>query len=291
MDRVAHLIKTAEDTRRKLWASLPFDFRYAEVLYRLGSSAAADAFGTGIYQLFIQQGVQGMPDIGGKPADSYEGRRLPGSYGRAFGKKVFAILMSKHRNSAVVEDIMSAVLVYFMEKPDRISGKFKLKSAESFVIQKADWDGLSMIRRKNKRVEVQDSPSRDDEGEYGPGYIDVAPSQDKKRYTLEEAVTYILSRHDVKNALERVHPSAEQYVRLSLDGYSDKQILGDPAKGIPCMLDFQRMSTAPNAGKIYPPAWRRKKLEISQVLNDAYGKLEAMDVVPELMGGILNVAV
>jgi hypothetical protein len=38
------------------------------------------------------------------------------------------------------------------------------------------------------------------------------------------------------DALKAIHPDAAEYVRLLMEGYTQKEILGNPPKGIPSML-------------------------------------------------------
>lgn len=284
MDRVAQLIKTAVEIRRKIWASLPFFERFAEVLYRLGSSTQ-DAFGAGIYQLFLESGVQGMPDINGRPASEFRGRRLPSSYGRDFGKKVYSIVSRTFKNPQMVEDAMGDLLVGFLGK-----GKLKLepgtplKKAENYVLVSVRHKLLDMVKRKKWERNESEMRGRSDDYDAGPGYLDMTlaeePGQaerfERSQKQMEKAMEAILDRPDVKAALRRIHPSAEQYARLMLEGYEDKEICADPATGRPTMLTHDKM---PNGGKITRSAWTPNKKKIKALLmSEAAAAVEALGI-------------
>jgi DNA-directed RNA polymerase specialized sigma24 family protein len=269
MDRVAQLIRTAEALRRRIWASLPFTERFARVMYRLATSSS-DAFGAGVYSLFLQHGIEGMPEVNGRPAAEFVGKRLPPSYGREFGKKVFLVLMRTHRNPSTVEDIMSAFLVKLMASADKyIKPGYNLKQAESYVLTGVTRDGISLIRRKKFEKSESQMRTTDDDDFGGSSFLDrtPAPPEDLREDDVyEEAFWRLLERPDVRAKLQRIHPSAEEYVRLKFEGRKDRAILGDPP-----MLSHPRM---PNGGAVTPASWTPNKKKIFEVLKSEYEKLD-----------------
>lgn len=267
MDRVAQLIKTAGEIRRAIWASLPFSERLAEVMYRLATSSS-DAFGVGIYGLFLEHGVEGMPDIGGRPAAEFRGRRLPSTYGHEFGKAVFLMLMRTFHNPTTVEDLMSKFLVRFLERAGGLlKPGLKLKEAEGYVLRAMRNEGLSHIRRQRWETNESQLRSRDDD-EAGPGFLDKSPA---KNDTQEEVFSKLLDEHSIRLKLKRIHPSAEQYVRLMLEGYKDVEIMGNPSRGTPSMLSHPTLS---GGGAVTPSSWTPNKKKILQVLKDGYQDLD-----------------
>lgn len=263
MKRIAQLIRTAGVIRRKIWASLPFRDRFAEVLCRLASSST-DAFGTAMYGLFLQNGVEGMPPINGRPAGEWIAensvRRLPPSYGREFGKKAFLSLMRKYHKPDIVEDLMSAFLVRFMDKAGQyLKPGTSLREAEAYVMRSLYNEGINLLRRK--RWEVGESTLKRDDEE-GPGFLERSPTQEQ-----EKAVSTLLNSTTMRSRLRQIHPSAEQYLRLSLEGYTDVEILGNPAKGIPSMLDHP---TNAEGGALKPAAWGKYKNLIFEAIKSGY---------------------
>jgi len=269
MERVAQLIRTAREIRRRIWASLPFRERFAQVLCRLASSST-DAFGTAMYGLFLEHGVEGMPPINGKPASEWVAqnsvRRLPASYGREFGKKAFLSLMRKYHKPEVVEDLLSAFLVRFMAKAGQyLKPGTSLRQAEAYVMRSLYNDGINLLRRK--RFEVGESTLKRDDEE-GPGFLDRSPGQNLDEKTILESPA-------VQAKLRRIHKSAEQYLRLLLEGYKDVEILGNPARGVPSMLDHPFNA---EGGPLVPSAWNKYKKMIFQVIKSEYPEIDEDDL-------------
>lgn len=103
------------DLNRRIYASLPFGYRLAQVVLHMASSLT-DTIGKAFYAEFLKAGVEDMPDIDGQPAlsvaDKYvkNPQRLPRGYGAKFGTRVYATLLQKVRNPEVVEELVSMLL-------------------------------------------------------------------------------------------------------------------------------------------------------------------------------------
>jgi len=264
MIRVAQLIRTAGQVRRLIWASLPFRHRLAEVLCKLASSTT-DVFGTGMYGVFLEHGVEGMPPINGKPAQEWVAqhsvKRLPSQYGRDFGKKAFASLMLKYHNPEVVEDLLSTFMVRFIEK----AGKYlkpgtSLKEAEAYVMRSLYNEGINALRRK--RWEVGESMLNRDDDERG-GYLDRVPGAEPEESEEEQEEHFNDLLVKLRPKLHRIHQSAEQYLRLLAQGYSDTEILGNPGHGRQPMLDHPYNA---NGGALTPSAWIAYKKKIKDLI-------------------------
>jgi DNA-directed RNA polymerase specialized sigma24 family protein len=264
MTRVAQLIRTAGEIRRVIWASLPFRERLAEVLCKLASSGT-DAFGTVLYGLFLQSGVEGMPAVNGKPASEWVAehsvRRLPAVYGREFGRKAFLSLMRKFHDPNIVEDLMSDFLARFLEKAGQyLKPGTSLREAEAYVLRSLYNEGINQLRRK--RWEIGESALKREDEDEGPGFLDRAPTQEQEKLLLK-----LLNSSPVRSKLRHIHQSAEQYLRLSLEGYTDVEILGNPVKGVPSMLDHPFNA---EGGTLTPSAWDKYKKLIFQALKSGY---------------------
>jgi DNA-directed RNA polymerase specialized sigma24 family protein len=264
MKRTAQLIRTAREVRRRIWASLPFGERFAQVVSKLASSGT-DAFGTAMYGLFAENGIEGLPPINGKPASEWLANhpvgRLPAAYGREFGRKAFLSLMRKFHNPTTVEDLMSQFMVRFMERAGQyLKPGTSLREAEAYVMRSLYNEGINVIRRK--RHEIGESTLDRNDEEEGPGFLSRAPAPEQERL-----VARLLDSSVMRAKLRRIHPAAEQYLRLSLEGYSDVEILGNPGKGVPSMLDHPLNA---EGGALTPTAWDKYKKLIFQALKSGY---------------------
>lgn len=264
MIRIAQLIRTAGQVRRLIWASLPFRLRLAEVLCRLASSTT-DVFGTGMYGVFLEHGVDGMPPINGKPAAEWVAqhsvRRLPSAYGRDFGKKAFSSLMLKYHNPEIVEDLLSTFMVRFIEKAGKyLKSGTSLREAEAYVMRSLYNEGINVLRRK--RWEVGESTLNRDDDDRG-GYLERVPTAEPEESEAEQEEHFNDLLVKLRPKLRRIHESAEQYLRLLAEGHSDTEILGNPGQGRPSMLDHPYNA---NGGALTPSAWNPYKVKIKHLI-------------------------
>ena len=236
MERIARLVTASTALRRKIWASLPFRVRLADVFSRLASSGT-DAFGKVMFGEFLQRGVVGLPDIHGKPALEMAGGRnitnkLPPGYGRAFGKQCFVMLMGWVHNPEVAEEIMSEFAVDFLESGSKhLREGSSLQEAESYVLRGLKNENLNRLRlHENARRDRNTFRTNDDDEE---SVFEHMPTFDE---TTVEKLFDERMLPKVRQKLHAIHPDAEQYVKLMLDGHSDREILGDPEHGEPSLL-------------------------------------------------------
>jgi DNA-directed RNA polymerase specialized sigma24 family protein len=266
MDRIAKLVTAAAGLRRMIWASLPLRVRLAEFITRMATSTT-EAFGRSIYAEFLENGVQEMPAINGAPADSFDktkkpiANRLPRTYGADFGSKCFRILMGKLSNPDTVEDVMTSWLVRFLNGGSKlIKPGTNLRQAEQYVLRALQNEAINWMRKKRELLEKAD---KDDEGGDGPSLYDRTPGGGEMD---EKLVEKVLSRADLKHALAKVHPDAEQYLRLSMiEGYGDREIVGDPLKGRPSMLEHP---VGKNGKPLNESGWSYYKPRIYKVLKE-----------------------
>lgn len=269
MERIAKLVAASGAIRRKIWASLPFGVRFAEFLGRLASSST-DAFGKVMYGEFLQRGVVGMPDVNGKPAADLQithntTNRLPHGYGREFGSKAFKILMGKYHNPQMVEDLMGDFLLRFLEKGSKhLKPGTPLKEAENYVLRGLQNDALNWLRKKRETSDMLNRPGDDEEH----SIYDVTPAfdEDSAEKLFDERMLPI-----VRGKLRKIHPDAEQYIKLSiLDGYTDREIIGDPANGVPSLLDHPY---GLGGSVLNEKVWWHYKKEIYDVLKHGFEDL------------------
>jgi DNA-directed RNA polymerase specialized sigma24 family protein len=267
MERIAKLVLAAAEARRKIWASLPFGVRLAEFMSRLASSTT-DAFGKVMYAAFLNSGVTDMPDINGKPASEFDlarkpiANRLPNGYGRDFGKKVFLILMGRLHNPETVEELMQDFALKFLEEEAKhMKPGWDLTHAQNYVLRAMQNRALNRLRLKH---EVSDVLGRPGDEEESHSIYDVTPSFDE---ASAEKLFNERMLPKVRSKLNAIHPDAERYVRLSLlEGYKDREIVGDPEHGIPTMLDHAQGMTERNWNSHIKP-------KIFKVLKDNFQDL------------------
>ncbi len=269
--RTARLVEAAVALRRRIWASLPWHVRLAEFFTRLAVSYT-DAFGATIYAEFLRHGITNMPDIHGRPASELasHGRladRLPHGYGGDFGKKAYSTLMSRYHDPSFVEDVLATYLENFLGWGSaKLKAGTPLKSAESYVMTGIVREGLNVMRsRSRKREESVESI-----GEGGEEHHHDVPVHDEE--TMDRLLLRALPR--MKSRLERIHPDAPLYVKLSIiDGYTDHEIIGDPEHGVPSMLPNPETARGTPMSEKY---WNLKyKGPIFQVLKDNFEHLRA----------------
>lgn len=164
-----HLLAArAKDLNRKIYASLPWGYRIAGLMLHL-ASGTTDAVGKAMYAEFLKAGVDGLPPINGEPAssvaDKYLGKahRLPSGYGREFGNKLYATLLSKARNPELVEETLSRLMVNMARGKTAVKPGTELKQAESFVIGAAI-NLLKDIWREQKVRKQDETLDIDQEG-------------------------------------------------------------------------------------------------------------------------------
>lgn len=246
MDRVAHLRTAAQELSRRIYASLPWGYRIAEVFIHLAADDAA-LFGKVVYAEFLRRGIEGMPDVNGVPAASVDttrprlADRLPNGYGKELGVRAMRLLYRMGLSPDRVSETMAQFLADFLERyADKLRSGMPVFSAEKFVLNKLQWvvrsgpERRKTLRDKNE-ILVREKPG--DEGET-EDFFSNAPDLDDPRgyHRLEQN----FSKDQLKDLFEflakNIHPDIPEYIMLKADGYKDTEIIGDTASGAPGML-------------------------------------------------------
>lgn len=247
---MAHSIRFATYSfARRAYSSLPWGYRLAEMIVRIGSDTAAD-FGRTAYALFAYCGVTGLPDIKGQPgesavpkkpgesAKSYLPRFLraaPTTYGSAFGRKLYLILLRKHMTETVAEDVlqeMAASLFTSTTAITALEGR-TLREAESYMLRSVNLRGID-VERKNRTFDRR-RPDRKteivnvDEGTNEEGAPSGVVLSDPKAWS---ALEDMLPETEMRAILEKVREAVPAkwkddvaaYFDLALDGVPDTVI-------------------------------------------------------------------
>lgn len=251
MDRQAKLIQVAGAVRRRIYASLPWAVRLATFMRSAISSP--EAFGRGLEQYLNKLGLD-----------------TPSGWAASFGKQMYGFALSRTRNSTAAQDVLSEVMLKLLSASSRGSGidpNRGLKEAESYVKQAIASAIVTHFRKKKHKgpggESVIDVPDviMDDDG------LKLMEHESEESIPTEQKLKELL--HRIRPKLERIHPDAPLYVKLSLfDNYDDREILG--AKGNDPLLPHPYTQ---EGKKLYPSSWDPYKKKIMNVLNDAIADL------------------
>lgn len=215
LDPRPRLIQAAQELRRTTYASLPWAYRLAHVLFELRFGGTSEDFGRTAYGLFLMYGVTGMPEAPFIPKNTREISRLPKTYGSAFGKRVEHVVRKfAHGNDADLEDLMAFMwskLLTDNSLKSLISEK-PLKEAENIVLRSAqnaakDWLRYEGYRRHSDIDELVNLG-----GWAKLDNILLETEKDKIMRDLERSVS------------DRLAPDLPLYFQLLLDGYSTEEI-------------------------------------------------------------------
>jgi len=262
MDRVASLLVTASDLRRKLFASLPWGYRLATVFMAM-DAGSIESWGRAIGSYMLAAGIEGMPDPGPKwNPEKPNPSNLPRGYLGDFAKKAYAMALRATQNPEDASDVLMDVMMAYA------SGKTKfkampMKSAMSFVLKAVDW--ASGAIRKKRKPGVSLTRDDDEGGETTLDLVDDAfqanphwnenPRQFKE---LAEAFPPEVWEHEVVPALRREHPDMPLFFDLLGDGNTAKDIVENG------MLPH----FAPSDYKTPAATWNAKVQKVKKVLQD-----------------------
>lgn len=224
------LVQAALDLRRRVYASLPWGYRLANLFTVLASSDTA-GFGRVTYGLFLMYDVTGMPPIKGqdpalfKPETPREiERKIPPGYGAEFGKRAFNILLrrfSKYGPDFVV-DVLSEGMIKILQGDKTLANSIKgksLKDAENIFFTSLVHLGTDIERKRGK-----EKSTVDDEGAE-VAIEDPRAWGELENHLPEKEIEEI--RRELAQVSPRLAPDLPLYFDLLLDGYKDSEIIRD----------------------------------------------------------------
>jgi RNA polymerase sigma factor (sigma-70 family) len=205
---------------RRIYASLPWGFRVAQLFLKL-SFSITDTLGKVVYAQFALAGVEGLPPIKGQDALSMpetlfkHPERLPTGYGKNFANQIYAYLLKKTRNPAKVEEVISEMLMRITKGFDLRNG-IPLGQAESYVFRLANF-ALTDVMRKKQRGDVSlDSPTDDEDYRLDPA--------DPQTYRDLEDLIPQSELNDILRAIGKVHPKAVDWFKGQLEGVTNRDL-------------------------------------------------------------------
>ena len=242
MNRIASLILRAAQVQRMVWASLPFNVRWAELFKRLATDPS-ETFGRIIYTAFLKRKVDGLPDINGKPALDFDLNRAPQhlappGYGKDFGNLVVGSLLKKYKDYDTLQDVLQDVALTFAMSPERLREGVPLSVARGYVLTVANNAVLVAFRHKKRHP-----------GDYGTGMSDTedheAPQVELEDPKALENIFAWIDRETFGKGMEKVMrelahiPGAVPYVEGVIElGLPDSKLVGREDKGIEPELDW-----------------------------------------------------
>lgn len=263
MDRNA-LLHRAEEVKRQIFASLPWNIRFALVLSAIGAETGAfSEWGRVLGQYMLAAGVTGMPATGEnyKPESRDPSRTLPHNYMQEFIGKTYGLLISKWQDPTLAKMAFNDFIMKLIEEKVKIRPE-SLESAESFIRQGIVWEAKSHVKQtlreharsesmedvgdesKTVRRDIADPhalPGEEDderdESELWEKWVDYLKKHhgDLRPKDWTPMVNFLHKEHPEvftgwMKFLERIHPDMPLYLKLRMDGYTNDDIVGAPKK-------------------------------------------------------------
>jgi DNA-directed RNA polymerase specialized sigma24 family protein len=235
------LVEQARDLNRRIYASFPWGYRVAGLLIKL-SYGITETLGNSLYGVFIEQGVEGMPAIDGEPAElklpKIKGHpeRLPKNYGRPFGERLYAFLLSKIRNPDSVEEIISRFLVKLSAGKIKIRPGTDLRGAETYVTQILRNEVIDFVR--------EGGGGRADRGIERRQMVDIDEAVDLSDPNSFRHLDNLLPKGDLTKLLrelEGIDHRAPSWLEAQLEGISSKDLAADWGVSEPRIVQWKQL--------------------------------------------------
>jgi len=196
---------------RRVYSSLPWGFRVAQVLIKL-SSSLTETVGRVFYAIFLDAGVEGMPP---GPEPGTPAGKLPRDYGRRFGERLYAFLLQKAKNATTVEDVLSEMMVTASRDKFDLKPGTSLRGAEQYVMRAAQNHLINHIRKDKTNKRLYDFEV-DDEGGFDMADPDAFRHLDNflPRSELQQLM----------RELEGVHARAPSWLEAQLEGLKNVEL-------------------------------------------------------------------
>lgn len=259
MDRISSLIARADVLRRRIYSSIPFEDRLAALWVKLALDTV-ETIGRALGAEFLLRGVTEMPDPGPrwKPESRNPASTLPSGYMRDFGSKLYGMMLKKFRDPDVVEEAISRFLL--KATTSNLITPQTRRAAESFVMTGCIRYAIDVIRQKRR----QNADSLDDPGAGGEeeGQALIHNLEDPNALkNMQRELTPRVWKAWMEFLAKHLHEDIPEYFALSMQGYDDQEIIGDPRKNLPGMLTHYK---SPSSGPGTFLRWLDKIPEVSK---------------------------
>jgi len=133
------LATEASKLSRRIYASLPFGYRFAQLCLKL-SIDSQTAFGEFVYSEFVKAEVKDLPDAR--------------DFVRRFGGRAYGTLLRLVKSPQVVDEILSRFMLRMAEGKVRIKKRVPVKAAMSYVMRALTWIAKDIIQQRYRQKEV-----------------------------------------------------------------------------------------------------------------------------------------
>jgi DNA-directed RNA polymerase specialized sigma24 family protein len=180
------------------------------------ASSITDSFGRASYLEFIRAGVVDMPPLNGAPP-SRDLKSVPPGYGKKFGDRVYAVLLSSSRNPDVVEDALSRTLMKMVDGKLHLREGSSLRDAESYVLLAAK-NSLKEIWRQKKPEQSFPTSDPENEDDVQINFMDPNSFRHLDKLIPKTELGRLMAD------LERVNERAPSWLEAKLDGLTGVEI-------------------------------------------------------------------
>jgi len=232
MGFLMNLVTASSSLSRRLYASLPWGYRVAQLLVKLADYRPAD-FGRFMYNMFVMVGIQDMPPMpnGQLPKVPSSPRQVtvPPGYGVDFGKKAFGFatnLLARYKIPVTeASDVLEELAMKFLDRNVFSQLEGNVKKAESFVLTAISHEVINLYRKKKVRRH-QDIYSPEDGGEIQELLRDPKSLDQPGDWKELEKILDPRRFHQVQQALAQIDWDTAEYFDLLMNGETDTQIVG-----------------------------------------------------------------
>ena len=246
MDRIAALVLQADTLRKRIYSSLPFVDRLADLLTKLAVSTV-ETLGRAIGAEFLERGVSDMPDPGPRwsPTARNPALTLPADYMRDFASKLYGVMIRKFHDVELVDDAVQSYLTKVLTR--EMIKPVPRRAAESYVIDGVIKMALDILRHRGRKER--------------PGQTDPLDAPEVEGRTLQEKLEDPWALRNMEHKLSprlwqrwmmflaaHLHEDIPTFIGLHMQGYDNDEIVGDPKKGLPGKLPhYQAPMSGPNS--------------------------------------------
>lgn len=235
MQKIAHLQRTADLLRARIFRTLPWGARVAHAFTVLSNSTISTV-GRAVGAVFLQRGVVGMPDPGPtwNPNAREPALTLPSTYYSTQIAAVFRKMVSSRRATPdTVEDALITATARLTAKPEYIAEGSPENKARAYFVTMVQ-SAFSRQQQTTRRALPPGAMSMHEVNDEGEEYtLDI---EDPKSLEYFEELFPLHKMGPVNHDLKRIVDWAPEYWQMVLDGYSDREILGNPQQGVPGLL-------------------------------------------------------
>jgi DNA-directed RNA polymerase specialized sigma24 family protein len=198
------------------------------------ASSLTDTVGRVIYQEFIRAGIVDMPPINGE-TPSRDIKKVPPGYGKRFGDRLYAMLLSKSRHPDTVEDTLSIVMQHITEGKMHLREGSTIREAENYITQVALNTIKTIWRREKTRFEDSFQPTDTDvEGDPQINFADPNSFRHLDKLIPKSELTRLMAD------LADVHERAPGWLEAKLEGLKSIEIAQEWGVGKSGVSEWER---------------------------------------------------